>query len=72
MRAYTDISNNNNFATKDHACHNLKDIIRDKGPVLLNEGKHSRVVIMNIIGYNNIMQKVNNDGIIKIIKIMTK
>ena len=72
MRAYTDISNNNNFATKDHAYHNLKDIIRDKGPVLLKEGKHSRVVIMNIIGYNNIMQKVNNDGIIKIIKIMTK
>ena len=72
MRAYTNISNNNNFATKDHAYHNLIDIIRDKGPVLLKEGKHSRVVIMNIIGYNNIMQKMNNDGIIKVIKIMTK
>ena len=39
MSAYTDIFTNNTFGTKDYTYHNLKDIIRDKDLVLLNEIK---------------------------------
>ena len=63
MRAYTDIFTNNVFATRDYTYHNLKDIIKYKDIVLLNGDKDSSVVIMNRTNYNNIMQKMIDDGI---------
>ena len=63
MRAYTDIFTSNVFATKDYTYHNLKDIIKYKDIVLLNGDKDSSVVIMNRTNYNNIMQKMIDDGI---------
>ena len=63
MRAYTDFFTNNIFATEDYTYHNLKDMIRDKDLVLLNGDKDSSVAAMNITDYNNIMQKMINDGI---------
>ena len=61
--AYTDIFTTNIFATKDHTYHNLKDITRDKDLVLFNGDKDSSVVVINRIDYNNIMQKMIDDGI---------
>ena len=63
MRAYTDIFTNKVFATKDCKYQNLKDIIRDKDLTLLNGDKDSSVVVMNTIGYNNIMKKMVDDEI---------
>ena len=56
MRAYTDISTINIFATKNYTYHNLEDLIRDKDLFLLNGDKDSSVVAINRIDYNNIMQ----------------
>ena len=42
---------------------NLKDIIRDKDLVIINGDKDSSVVAMNRTDYNNIMQKIADDGI---------
>ena len=58
-----DIFTNKIFATKNYKYHNLKDIIRDKDLTLLNGDKDSSVVVMNRIGYNNIMQKIIDHGI---------
>ena len=63
MHAYTDIFTNNVFATKDYTYHNLKDIIKYKDIVLLNGDKDSSDVIMIRTNYNNIMQKMIDDGI---------
>ena len=41
----------------------LKDMIIDKDLVLLNGDKDSSIVVMNRIDYNNIMQKMIDDGI---------
>ena len=48
---------------KDYTYHNLKDISWDKNLVLLNGDKDSSVVVMNRTNYNNIMQKMIDDGI---------
>ena len=65
MCAYTDIYINNIFATKDYTYHNLKDIIRDKDPVLLNRDKDFSITAINRTNCNNIMQKMIDDGIKK-------
>ena len=61
--ACTDIFTNNIFATKDYICYSLNNMIRDKDLVRLNGDKDSSIAVMNRTDYNNIIQKMIDDGI---------
>ena len=51
LRGYTDIFNNNIYATKDYTYHNLRDMIQKKDIVVAKGDKDSSVVIMKKSDY---------------------
>ena len=65
LRGYTDIFNNNIYATKDYTYHNLRDMIQKKDIVVAKGDKDSSVVIMKKSDYKTKLDTMTNDDIMK-------
>ena len=65
LRGYTDIFTNNIYATKDYTYHNLRDMIQNKGIVVVKGDKDSTVVIMKKSDYLTKLDTMIDDSIMK-------
>ena len=65
LRGYTDIFNNNIYATKDYTYHNLCGMIQKKDIVVVKGDKDSSVVIMKKSDYKTKFDTMTNDDIMK-------
>ena len=65
LRGYTDIFNNNIYATKDYTYHNLRDMIQKKDIVVAKGDKDTSVVIMKKSDYKTKLDTMTNDDIMK-------
>ena len=65
LRGYTDIFNNNIYATKDYTYHNLRGMIQKKDIVVAKGDKDSSVVIMKKSDYKTKLDTMTNDDIMK-------
>ena len=65
LRGYTDIFNNNIYATKDYTYHNLRGLIQKKDIVVAKGDKDSSVVIMKKSDYKTKLDTMTNDDIMK-------
>ena len=65
LRGYTDIFNNNIYATKDYTYHNFRGMIQKKDIVVAKGDKDSSVVIMKKSDYKTKLDTMTNDDIMK-------
>ena len=65
LRGYTDIFNNNIYATKDYTYHKLRGMIQKKDIVVAKGDKDSSVVIMKKSDYKTKLDTMTNDDIMK-------
>ena len=65
LRGYTDIFNNNIYATKGYTYHDLRDMIQTKDIVVLKEDKGSSIVTTKRSDYVTGSNTMIKDGIMK-------
>ena len=65
LRGYADIFTKNVFKTKDYIYHNLKNLIQEKGVIVMKGDKDSSVVILNKTDYIEKLENMVKEGIDK-------